>query len=334
MKRIKQMHSRYRQQGVAAIMFAIMLPVLFMFIALGVDGAHFLRASARVGDAVEVASLALSSAGRMGDGDVDKNARRKIAESYIHALLPDIDKKDIQVTSSIQVCEENSTSADCGTDFPEPRFIQYQVNGTVTIGSLFPTLNHELGFGREVSPERLSLSRQYIAEAIDVVLVVDFSKTMDDPWNDDNGKIKITMLKNIVKKYTQRIENYTSADEFTHKNTFSLVPFNLYTTDKNVSAPNGCTVTQFKFTQEDHNFYNIYIDYQKTMEELFNPKPCNGGLKLGTFNTIEPTSVAADINKIDDMTAAYRTASVEGIIRGAQLLMNISTEKKTQDNCS
>ncbi len=344
MKKEKQPPRPSRQRGVAAIMFAIMLPVLFMFIALGVDGAHFLRATARVGDSVEVASLVLSAAGQMGDDDASKAARKELAENYMQALLPEINANDIKVESTIQVCETNNTSVACQTGqtgTQEPRFIQYQVNGTVTIKSLFPTFSKDLGFGKEVSPERMSLARQYIAESIDVVFVVDFSGSMNARWkkDDETSKIKLPELKDTVQKVAQTVENYTNPSEFDHKNTLSLVPFNYYTVDRKYdpsgSVINECTVTQLQFNREDHEFKDEHIDFQKTMTELFNPKGCNGGdRRESTFFTIHSTQEADNINNPlgsgvnDGMKAGYKTASFEGIIRGAQILMDIPDSKK------
>ncbi len=54
-------HSRVKQSGHAAILFAICVPVLFGVFMLGSDGARALQTKARLEEAAEAAVLAVSA---------------------------------------------------------------------------------------------------------------------------------------------------------------------------------------------------------------------------------------------------------------------------------
>ena len=212
-----------QQKGVAALMFVLMLPALLAILALGIDGGGFLRAKAHIGDAAEVASLALSAR------DSRDNVQNKIlAEAYIKALVPKAQEvSDIKITR--RGCEEIPDCIPDGSEeTPQFQFFEYQVEATVTQASLLPGFTSSgVGFEKEVSTRTKAVSRKYMGSAVDVVLVADFSGSMNDYWD---GQTKIAMLKEVVTDVSLEIEKYSK--EWKGKNTIALVPFNYNTVDE------------------------------------------------------------------------------------------------------
>ncbi len=53
--------SLYYQRGAAGIIYVTMIPALFGIFALGIESSRYLQTHARLGDAIEIASLAVAA---------------------------------------------------------------------------------------------------------------------------------------------------------------------------------------------------------------------------------------------------------------------------------
>ncbi|MGR5079853.1 TadE/TadG family type IV pilus assembly protein [Photobacterium swingsii] len=88
------MHSFKRQSGVAAIWFVLIFIALASLTALGVEGARYLNNKARLGDALETASLLLAAQEAKEGDDVKNQALvTKVARSYLpdaESTLPEL----------------------------------------------------------------------------------------------------------------------------------------------------------------------------------------------------------------------------------------------------
>ncbi len=296
------------QQGTATIMFILMVPVLFGFFALGIEGSRYIQTRIQLDDAAEVASLALSAR-----GSSDQTANEALAKAYIEALVPDA--KNILITVTRRECKDISG---CGTpgihDSRGFHFYEYRVSATTTHDSWLPWWNSSgLGFAPEVSLGTAAVSRKFQGTAIDVVFVADFSWSMSQKWGSEN---KIVRLKEIVKDIASEVISYSAS--WQDKNKIALVPFSNRTYDKN-SSGQFCTLIQYGKSAAD------------TVSNLFIEKQCSNPKNSQDFHTVALTD--SDTQLATQLTAmktksffscVWRggggcTASFEGIIRGAQI---------------
>ncbi|WP_461537846.1 TadE/TadG family type IV pilus assembly protein [Spongorhabdus nitratireducens] len=121
-----QPQSVFRQQGVAALMFILVLPLLMYFLVLGLEGGRNLYIKSRLNDAVVAARKALEI-----NQSNDQTLNIKVVSVYIAAYIPDARINDVQVSSS------NCTSHLCDGK-------TYNIIASVLVESLFPEIN---GFG-------------------------------------------------------------------------------------------------------------------------------------------------------------------------------------------
>ncbi|GAL12454.1 protein TadG [Vibrio astriarenae] len=99
--------SLQKQNGHAAILFAMMIPVFFGLFTLGSDGARMMQSKARLGDAMEAASLAVT-AHASTDNSAD-GVNQTIAKNYIEYYATDL-KAIESVTVSRRDCD---TASEC-----------------------------------------------------------------------------------------------------------------------------------------------------------------------------------------------------------------------------
>ncbi len=342
----------HRQDGVATIMFVLMLPVLLGFIALGIDGANFLRAQADIGDAVEVASLALSAR-----GSKDNNLNDELAEIYIKELVPDAvsieaETKGVSCDSKTSCNNDDSDDADDADKKSRAKFYEYKVTGTATFESLFPTMGTGgLGFPETMTFSSHSAARKYEGSPVDVAFVADFSLSMNNNWK-DVGRNKLVMLKSVITDVSKQVET------FSPENTMTLVPYALFTGRD--TGTRKCRVTEI-ITTEATNLVPYptndvdtaeNIDIQRTFDEMFTEKKDCLPLDLtiympkekgannqniseetlpneSEFHTLPLTAEASVIQDgLKNMEVSWGTASYEGIIRGAQILRKGTNPRK------
>ncbi|MGF1756228.1 pilus assembly protein, partial [Vibrio makurazakiensis] len=78
------LHSLKKQKGHAAILFALLIPGFYGLFALGIDGARAIQNRARLGDAAEVAALALSA-----QNSTSSQQNTALARLYVDAYISD-----------------------------------------------------------------------------------------------------------------------------------------------------------------------------------------------------------------------------------------------------
>ena len=312
---MKTLRSPYiKQQGVAAVTFAILIPLLMGLFVIGVDGANFLRARARVGDAVEVAALAISA--RASD---NKGENQKIAKDFIEAMTPmaePVELSDINVTH--KVCDPDSN---CHPGDDSPRFFEYELDGKVKYKSYFPGYTKDMGLkeGYVVMGGR-AITRKYQGSAVDVVLATDFSTSMTWNWN---GEAKQAKLKEVVELLAVELKKYS--ENLDKNNTLGLAPFSSFTKERKQVLWGFRQCAVWNLLRYSNGSYN----YDKTVEDIFKPKQSYCWNYGGNFYTVPLTeNMDSVVSKIKNMYAEGSTASFEGIIRAAQLAKNGTNDRR------
>ncbi|WP_417551946.1 Tad domain-containing protein [Marinomonas fungiae] len=208
-----------KQAGHASILFILIFPALFGFFVWGVEGARIMQDRARLSDAVEVASLAVAA--ENSDVTVTQSAT---AKKFIEAYFPN--NVNVVPPTVIKLsCEQNPK---CDEDDPDQaRFFEYQVSVSISQDAWFPN-NEQLSYGDsngKIEMASNSVSRKYQSQAVDVVLVSDYSSSMLQSWN---GVRKYQGVNNIIgeiglelKKFNEQNKNQT--------NRMAVIPFSYYT---------------------------------------------------------------------------------------------------------
>lgn len=211
---MKYYHSAKRQSGLAGLMFILIFPALFGLFVWAIDGARMLQSDARLTDAMEVAVLAVAAQAS------DQNSDRTVtAERFIKQYFSDA--KNVTVTSSKQPKIE-------GTGSDEKRFFEYSLTVSVERDTIFPSSqSSSLSYGDNFTMGRTAVARKGLSEAVDVVLVSDYSASMYNYWG---GQRKFKNLNNIVDEIADELKHYNDQNP-SFVNTISVVGFDYYTSE-------------------------------------------------------------------------------------------------------
>lgn len=326
-----------QQQGHAAILFALFIPILFGIFTLGTDGARAVQDKARLAEAVEVASLAVA-----GAGSDDKT----LAKAYIQDYFPYAEVDDSDITIRKINCENNASCQDS-----EQRFFEYQVSAKIHQPTWFPGNETIVGFGENYDVASGAVSRKYHAETVDVVLVADFSSSMFEGWEGGDKK-KFLDLKDIIIEVINEIENFNKYNISDKNNKIAIVGFDFYTSRRvngdrlfyshlicrNSKTNKDKTRCDARYPGNDHvvgygaDKKHIQINEGATIRDVFDLSSiANKSFKKNITNI----SVFEDVTLTDDMDEVKRkirstkfnvsqavgsgTSSYAGIIRGAQI---------------
>lgn len=321
MKKTQSLPSISKQSGNAAILFSLLIPALFVIFILASDGARALQSKARLDDALEAASLAVSAA------DVDTDVQRTdIAKDYISQYMTDM----ASGATISAVANEDVNSGDVPS-------IKYNVSATTKHKSWFPGNTAIKGFGETFSVSGFSVARKYQSEAIDVVFAADFSGSMRNKW-DGGKKAKYLDLLDIITDVTETLDDFNRNS--TKKSTAAFVPFDDHTVNKIISR--GTKLFDGHIGKWNEWYYvnqiktkaGFIIDYPATIKNIFTEKEektwdqdfnmvGNGRTHNGYFYTLPLTSDFQQFNtSIKTFAPGLATASYQGIIRSAQVAIN------------
>jgi tight adherence protein G len=342
------------------MLFAMITPLLFGVFMFGSDGARAIQDKARLNEALEVASLAVSA-----QASSLATTRSTTAFNYIQYYFPlaDISSADVSVT--VTTCDPYSTVDVCSST-SEDRYYNYQVTGTITQDSWFPGNDAIVGFGEQYDVASSSASRKYQSEAIDVMLVADFSASMYEYWDGDSDR-KFASVISILGDIADVLDEYNSTigDDY-DKSTIGVVGYDFYTKndDGDFTANIECS-KYYQYTSRgrsggywslkdspDGRCYSTYpgypdyntLDVTETINNVFETTDAihSSGwsdsevTNISTYTNVELTSdidtFKTTINKTSNFnitaSSGSGTSSYAGIIRGAQLLDKGSNVKK------
>ncbi|MGR5267041.1 hypothetical protein ACPV5R_04740 [Vibrio astriarenae] len=360
-------HSLSKQSGHAAILFAMMIPAFFGLFTLGSDGARMMQSKARLGDAMEAASLAVTA-----HASTDNSANginQTIAKNYIEYYASDL-KEVNNVSVARRDCD---TATECvpGEDM---KFFQYDVTASVKFDSWFPGNEAIVGFGENFNVGAAGRARKYQSHAIDVVLAADFSGSMREHWdNNSSNPIKYIELMDIIALVADELENFNQLVSngvntiglapYDHNNRVKLgidpdkgtntgvtVPFD-YSICSNATRSlrvpkeggsydaDGIVLGRIDHLVETTLTTPTQSQYQKMIDnmqnDLYAPSYCRpDDTELARFYSVDLTSdFSAFKNEVKDFRPDEKsgkgfTASFQGFIEGTRLLKKGENERK------
>ncbi|PMH43760.1 hypothetical protein BCU68_12985 [Vibrio sp. 10N.286.49.B3] len=324
------MNTMKKQQGHAAILFVMLVPLFFGVFILASDGARALQTKARINDAVEVATLAVTArnadntVAEDGAPDGGSEANRKLVVEYLEQYLPDIDSVDMDKLKIVK-----NTCVDLNEcDDEKGRFYQYQITANTVHKSWFPGGDAIPGLGETFNVASSSTVRKFQSEAVDVMLVADFSGSMlwdisgdTNPSNDADRKYK--QLVKVIQEVSDELERFNDLNT-SQTNQMGVSVFNFYTTEAGGSAiidkvSKTCYEDQFLYSSSNE------VDLKKTasIDNIFNKRTSckNVANSGGSFKNIPLTDEFSTFNEsLGKFSPGGGTSSVQGIIRGAQML--------------
>lgn len=195
------------QKGAVLIMFALILPVYLSFCALAIDGPLALMKKARLSDGLNEAVLAIAAVNNQGLSDEDRATNRRILRDYLRAYMPnaDIDMRNLLVKVEI--------------DGPSTR---YEASALVDIKTVLPLDHVGLpGFGKNIALGNTgNVVKLAKPTPIDMMLVVDFSRSMAENRIPDGTQTRAAMVQDVVDNIlTQGLRSANS--------TFGIVPYDI-----------------------------------------------------------------------------------------------------------
>ena len=282
------MRPRQKQKGAAALMFILVLVPMLGFFTIGTDGALMMQNDARLNDALEAASLAVSAANDPNDDDdgvddgkfgIGSNFNQTLTKAYISEYM----HKDLNSISSVKIAKldcEDIPECVTGIENGEPRFFEFQVTATT---------NHDVVFGTEYSNvEKYEVtsngrSRKYQNHAIDIAFVSDFSGSMRENWAGPKRKYKD--LIDVIESVTDELEKFNSLQNV-DDNTVAFIGFNSkvkslhsrYNIRRELPIFEGTrTVSEVALCQKSYlTRSGGGISYTQTVSNLFTKTPnCN-----------------------------------------------------------
>lgn len=207
------------QSGHAALLFALFFPFLFGVFVLGTDGARALQDKARLEEAAEIATLAVAA-----ENSSDQATQEATATKFIQSYFPQSRVSSVSVAKI--ACEQNPKCDQNDADVQ--RFFEYQVNVTLSQDSWFYSEDSTVSnMGETYAVGGSSNARKYQSEAVDVILVADYSASMFNPWNGGDEK-KFKDLNAIIGEVAGELEKFNGFN-VDQKNKLAVVGFDFYT---------------------------------------------------------------------------------------------------------
>ena len=192
-------HTRFqKQQGHAALLFVLFIPMLFGVFVLGLDGARALQNKARLDEATEVMALAMS-----GQNTSSSATRNQIVNDYVSYFFP---KATIEyLDTKVIPCDANP-KCDLSA-LATQQFFEYDIQLTISEPTWFPSSGISNGFGESMNIASASAVRKYNSKSVDVILISDFSGSMAESVSDDRDP-KYVELKDIISTVSSSLAEY------------------------------------------------------------------------------------------------------------------------------
>ena len=324
-----------RQSGHAAMLFVMIIPILFGVFVLGMDGARALQNKARLDEATEVIALAMS-----GQNTTTEASRNEIVQNYIGYFFPQATLDE--VTTQVIACDDNPN---CDlSSLASEQFFEYDIQLRITEPSWFPNKGISNGFGESYDVASSSSVRKYNSKSVDVILVSDFSGSMADSVSSGRDA-KYVELQDIISTVSSTLQEYN--DNTGTNSQIAFVGFDGFVFPGTSYSYQSCNrwyctthqayyaysylmcnsdTTKNGYTQvkESGWCYNdaFSVDYTLTINSVFDESAHveTGATTSMTFYTLPLTNdFSTFVSTINNFSPAGITAFYSGLIRGAQV---------------
>jgi len=309
------------QRGAFAVSFVLLGSFLLSMASFGLEGSRYISEKARLSDAMEQASLALSAEDN-GDGSP---RNQQMAINYFQAYM----RHDVATFSPNIIVLHGTSQNNSNLSYVEYRVSGRTLQNSWLYSTLFPN------FGKQVMVGNNGAARKYRSN-IDVIFVTDFSGSMNAITD---GYVKIDELKRIVLQLSNELFSYKM------ENKVGFTPFGWGTRSGDTCTPqfvsNG-PVPSDVLSGEDFaaaaSRLESYINIAGTVAAIPNPvtdiqaslSNVPQGMCLSTAdNAVVPlTDDINEINQINNMTADGGTLVSSGVLLGAQELAKGTASRK------
>ena len=181
------------ESGAILLPFIIILPFIIGLLFLSFEISRFIQKKAKLSDAIEQATLALTVENDSHNPDYAQTARNvKLVTSYANAYLPS-EKFSVPEIEII----------------PHPTHLEYRATTIMSYAPQFLTKSPITKTDMNISMADNAIARKNIfsapTEKTDVVFVVDYSTSMDKPFNKGESTKKIDVLRRIFKRLNNTI---------------------------------------------------------------------------------------------------------------------------------
>ncbi len=190
-----------KQKGHAALLFVLLIPVIFGFLTLGLDGARAIQDKARMGDAIEVAALSLSAQNSTNN---DENIALAVDVIQAYFSASDISEEDI-VVQSVNLSECSPESKTC---YSPQVATKYTVDAQLVRSALLPESELWGGFeDAQYTVRNVASASRYLGDSLDLVFVADYSGSMLWTWseNGNNYGTRYVEMHNILNQVVAEI---------------------------------------------------------------------------------------------------------------------------------
>ncbi|USH05071.1 pilus assembly protein TadG [Grimontia kaedaensis] len=314
-----------KQKGIATIIFVVMYPLFFSIFVFAIESTRYLQTHARLGDAVEMASLAVAA-----NASKVESENKVLAQKVTNVFIPDgkIEQSDIAIVR--KSCDEIYGN-DCGKpgvyDEEGLIFTEYKVVVNADFDSWYPQNDYHLGYEEVQEMGGRAVSRKYQGYTIDVAFVADFSGSMQDSWN---GKRKYRGVIDVISDITRKLETFNEKTEqelngSPLKNRAAFIGYNMYPNNgsqfySNVDYNSNSSSLTWQWWRNIPN-----INFSATTSDPLNNRytSINGRHSSDDsyFYTLNLTDEFSQFRStISSFYPDYGTASYEGLIDAAKIV--------------
>jgi tight adherence protein G len=196
-----------QNKGAVLLMFALFMPIYLSFCALAIDGPLALIKKARLSDGINEALLAIAAVNNEGKTAADDQQNINILRDYLVAYMPAANVKINHLNVKAITQDGN---------------IEYRASALIDIPSILPLETVGIpSFGRNIALGNTgNVVKLAQPTPIDMMLVVDFSRSMAVKTVPNSTDTRIQMLRKVVNEIlTQGLKGTGS--------NFGIVPYDI-----------------------------------------------------------------------------------------------------------
>ncbi|UPR58176.1 VWA domain-containing protein [Vibrio sp. ED004] len=317
------MRHRLRKQKGHMILFVVLFAgCLYGIASLGIDGARAIQNKARLADATETATLAISAS-----SDNDLTVNRKLANRYIDEYIQDKTNNTVIQIDRNECISSNQMNCDSGT-----RYSEVKINVETQHNSWFPGTNDIVGFKRTYEVNGFGTVRKYQGDAIDIVFATDMSSSMTSDWG-YSKKTRIAQIRTIINSIADQIALYNKERVFTRDvNRIAIVPFGRYVLEQRSGHQyRNCRGTDWQYAYVQDQWEGSISSTVRGTWKTKRTKHVCVWLVGGMYYSIGLTD---NVNVIKSTFSRFipggNTHSYQGLIKSAQILRNVSNPNPRQ----